>query len=61
MSSTHNSNRITTAETLKMALPKPIQDIPAPLAQVVVTSVKEVAESVIFSLYPNPASQPFDI
>ena len=32
--------------------PKPIQDIPAPLAQVVVTSIKEAIEPVIFPLSP---------
>lgn len=44
-----------------MAAPKPIQDVPAPLAQVIVSSIKEAEEPVIFSLYLNPASQSFDI
>jgi alkaline phosphatase D len=55
LSTRHNSNKITTAETLKPALPKDAQDIPAPLAQVV-SSINVVAESIIFTLSPNPTS-----
>ena len=60
VSSVLNSNHITTSATLKPAPAKAIQDIPAPNATVI-TSVKDVAESVIFSLYPNPTSHSFNI
>jgi alkaline phosphatase D len=55
LSSRHNSNRITTAETLTHALPKDAQDILAPFAQVV-SSINVVEEAIIFSLSPNPTS-----
>jgi alkaline phosphatase D len=55
LSSHYDSNKITMAETLKPALPKDAQDIPAPLAQVV-SSINVVAESIIFTLSPNPTS-----
>jgi alkaline phosphatase D len=54
LSSRHNSNKITTIETLTRAIPKDKQDIPAPLAKVV-PSINVVGKSIIFTLSPNPS------
>ncbi len=55
VSSVQNSNRITTSSTSIPAPAKDADDIPAP-DPVVITSVGETIEPVIFSIYPNPAS-----
>ena len=55
LSSRHNSNRITTTETLKQARAKDLQDLPAPLPSVV-SSINVIEESMIFTLSPNPTN-----
>lgn len=49
------ANRISNNNVATRALPKAIQDIPAPNPSVI-TSSKDVTEAVIFTVYPNPTT-----
>jgi alkaline phosphatase D len=60
VSSTYNSNHITTASTANRAAAKAVQDFPAPTARVV-TALTENVAPVVFSLYPNPASSTVNV